>query len=446
MLDQAKRIHLIGIGGIGLSGLAKLLLAQGKVLSGSDLQETPMTQDLEKRGIKIHYGHHLINLDQEVDLIIYSSAVPEINVERAWAKERGIPERTYAQALGEFSKQYSTIVVTGTHGKSTTTAMLGLMLEAAGYDPTVLVGSLVPTFKEGNIRIGKSRFFVVEGCEYQANMLNLHPESIVLTNIEMDHPDFYRDIDHVRNTFKEFVDRLLGDGLVVMNADDPESRKLISDRSVTFGFDQSAQYRLEGNQVYRKEDGEKALGSFTLKIPGDFNKHNALAATAAAMELGVPFEICKQTVEAFTGIWRRFEHVGVVGGVEVISDYGHHPTAMLSTVEAAQAFYPDRRIVLAFQPHQHARTKSLYHEFVQAFSKMMVPTILVEVYDVAGRNEDQSISSNQIVKEVGRENLVFAKDLVEAERLIRETIKPNDLLIVMGAGDIDSVARKLGKG
>lgn len=446
MLDQAKHIHMIGIGGIGLSGLAKLLLAQGKILTGSDLQETPLTQDLEKRGVKIHYGHHLVNLDQEVDLVIYSSAVPETNVERAWAKERGIAERTYAQALGEFSKQYSTIVVTGTHGKSTTTAMLGLMLEAAGYDPTVLVGSLVPSFKDGNIRIGTSRFFVVEGCEYQANMLNLHPESIVLTNIEMDHPDFYRDIDHVRNTFKEFVDRLSGDGLVVMNADDPESRKLISDRSVTFGFDEHAQYRLVGSEVYRTEDGEMPVGSFTLKIPGDFNKHNALAATTAAMELGVPFEICKQTVEAFTGIWRRFEHVGMFGDVEVISDYGHHPTAVLSTVEAAQAFYPDRRIVLAFQPHQHARTKSLYHEFVEVFSKLTVPTILVEVYDVAGRNEDQSISSNQIVQEVAREQLVFAKDLDEADRLIRQTVKPNDLLIVMGAGDIDSVARKLVKG
>ncbi len=446
MLDQAKRIHMIGIGGIGLSGLAKLLLAQGKILTGSDLQETPITKDLEKRGIKIHYGHHLVNLDQDVDLVIYSSAVPETNIERSWAKERGIPERTYAQALGEFSRQYSTIVVTGTHGKSTTTAMLGLILEAAGYDPTVLVGSLVPSFKDGNIRIGKSRFFVVEGCEYQANMLNLHPESIVLTNIEMDHPDFYRDIDHVRGTFKEFVDRLSGDGLVVMNADDLESRKLISDRSVTFGFDQSAQYRLVGNDVYRKEDGETSIGSFTLKIPGDFNKHNALAATTAAMELGIPFEICKQTIESFTGVWRRFEHVGMFGEVEVISDYGHHPTAMLSTVEAAQAFYPDRRIVLVFQPHQHARTKSLYHEFVQAFSKMTVPTILVEVYDVAGRNEDQSISSNQIVQEVARENLVFAKDLDEAETMIRETVKSNDLLIVMGAGDIDSVARKLVKG
>lgn len=443
MLDTAKHIHLIGIGGIGLSGLAKLLLARGVRVTGSDLVETPITQDLQARGVTIHYGHHASSLIDKPDLIIYSSAVPVSNVERVWAQSAGVPERSYAEALGEFSRQYSTIVVTGTHGKSTTTAMLGLILEAAGYDPTVLVGSLVPTFPDGNIRIGHSRFFVVEGCEYQANVLNLHPESIVITNIEMDHPDFYRDIDHVRGVFQELVDRLGGNGLVVLNADDLESRKLVNDRSITFGSASDAHYRLDGGEVFRKEASEIHLGSFHLKIPGAFNRKNALAATALAMELGVPFETCKSTVESFGGIWRRFEHVGSFDGVEVISDYGHHPTAISATIQAAQECYPGRRIVLCYQPHQHARTKRLFHEFVETFRSLDVPTILAEVYDVAGRNEEHAISSKQIVDEVNRDSLVFANDLTQAESLIRSTVQSGDLLIIMGAGDIDSVARRL---
>ncbi len=464
MLDNVTHVHFIGIGGIGMSGLAKLLLAQGKTITGSDLVESPITQDLQRRGVVIAHGHHGEYVDVRTDLVIYSSAVPESNEERRFAKEQGIVERSYAEALGEYTKQFSTIVVTGTHGKSTTTAMLGLILEAAGYDPTILVGSLVPSFPDGNIRIGNSRFFVVEGCEYQANILNLHPESIVLTNIEMDHPDFYRDIDHVRNTFKEFIDRLSGNGLVVLNIDDPQSKMLVTERSITFGTDATAQYRIEpeerpslpvppkpgkggwsptGNNVYRKENGDQPIGSIALQIPGQYNRHNALAAIATAMELGIPFATCKQALESFRGIWRRFEHVGSFNGIDVISDYGHHPTAIAATVQAAKEFYPDRRIVLCYQPHQHARTKKLFNEFVDVFSKLNIPIIIAEVYDVAGRNEDQAVSSRDLVAAVGLDYAVFAKDLFEAETLIRKTVVNNDVLIVMGAGDIDELARKL---
>ena len=218
---------------------------------------------------------------------------------------------------------------------------------------------------------------------------------------------------------------------------------LLTDRSITFGSNVDAQYRISKEQVFRKEDGDATIGSIHLKIPGEFNRKNALAAIATAMELGVPFETCKTTLEAFTGIWRRFEHVGVFNDIEVVSDYGHHPTAIASTVQAAKEFYSDRRIVLCYQPHQHARTKTLFKEFVNIFSTLHVPVILAEVYDVAGRNEDQTISSKDIVQAVGLDNVVYAKDLEDAEKIIRDVVKSQDVLIVMGAGDIDEVARKL---
>lgn len=431
-----------------MSALAKWFLHEGVKVSGSDVHQSEITQDLRRRGAKVFSGHAESQVAQDVDLLLYSPAVPESNPERQTARERGIRECSNFEFLGELSREFSTIVVSGTNGKSTTTAMLGLILEAAGYDPTVLVGSFVPSFKDGNFRIGKGRFFVVEGCEYRANMLHLEPEMIVLTNIEEDHLDFYRDIGHIQATFQEFVDKLKSKGLVVLNADDAVSMKLAADRSVNYGTDKT-------NTAYTvlhrtTQPGEQVVttnhGELRLQIPGAFNAMNALAATAAAMELGVPFETCRRVLADFTGIWRRFERVGLFKGADVISDYGHHPTAVRQTIFATREFFPGRRIVLCFQPHQHDRTKKLFNEFVEVLPLADV-TIVVEIYDVAGRNEDASVSSRDLVDAIkaqdSTKDVRFARDLDAAQRELENLVKPDDVVLIMGAGDIDDLARRL---
>lgn len=430
-----------------MSALAKWFLHEGLNVSGSDIHLSSLTHDLQTRGTRIYSGHADSNLVEGVDLLVYSPAVPESNVERVAARERGIPERTNFEVLGEMSKSFSTIVVTGTNGKSTTTAMLGLILEAAGYDPTVLVGSLVPGFKDGNLRLGKGRFFVVEGCEYRANMMHLEPEMIVLTNIEEDHLDYYRDLAHIQETFQRFVDKLQGSGLVVMNADDAGSVALRVHSPRTYGSSRS-------NPTYafssrKTENGLQHItttaGALTLQVPGEFNVYNALAALAAAMELGVPFETCRRVLKEFRGIWRRFERVGVWRGADVISDYGHHPTAIRQTLEAAREFFPGRRIVLCYQPHQHDRTQKLFKDFVEALPLADV-TVVTEIYDVAGRNTAHTVSSRDLVKEMNRSNTThttYAPDLSAAESQLRDLVEPSDVLLIMGAGDVDNLARRL---
>ena len=455
MLLEKNHFHFVGIGGIGMSALAKFLIAQGKHVSGSDAFASDTVLELKNKGVKISIGHESVNVSMETEVLIFSSAVPSENIERVTARDRNISEVSYAQFLGEVSKGFSTIVVTGTHGKSTTTALLGLMLEAAGYDPTVLVGSFVPTFPEKNLRIGKGRFFVVEGCEYQANMLNLHPEMIVLTNIEEDHLDYYRDINHIRETFQVFADKLIGKGMIVLNAMDEQSMKLKVERPITYAIDAAADYKgtdrlTESGQqtisVSRKEDVNHLLGCMKLIIPGAHNVMNALAATAAAMELGVPFETCVRVMETFPGIWRRFERVGSWHEADVISDYGHHPTAVEKTIAAAREFFPGRRIILCFQPHQHSRTKSLFNGFVDVL-QLADETIVAEIYDVAGRNEEHEMSSRLIVEKIKKEHpdahVIFSQNFDDVKSALELIVRSNDVLIVMGAGDIDSVARDL---
>lgn len=427
MLEDIQRIHFIGAGGIGTSAAAKWCLAHGKTVTGSDLHASPVSDALSRLGATIHSGHAPTNVPDDVDLVVYSPAVPETNVERVRAGELGATQWSYPEFLGALSKEYSTIVVSGTNGKSTTTAMLGLILEAAGYDPTVIVGSLVPGFPMGNVRVGRGRFFVVEGCEYKAAMLHLNPEMIVLTNVEEDHLDYYRDIDHIRETFQTFADKLKGKGLAVWNKNDPESNKLTFDRGVTFGMNVGADY--DGSTI-----------DLTLKVPGAFNRMNALAATAAAMELGVPFETCQRVLSQFGGIWRRFERVGTWRGAEVISDYGHHPTAIRGTIQAAREMFPGQRVVLCFQPHQHSRTKELLDEFVEAM-KTADAVVVPEIYAVAGRTEGDDVSSNDLVAKIP--GAVYAKDLDAAESALRDVVKEGDVLVVQGAGDVDDLARRL---
>ena len=453
---DAKNIYCLGIGGIGVSAIAKLFYLQGKTVAGWDMARSEITDELIKMGIEVIIRPE-VNLPQAADLLIYSPAVPADNIARRQARERGILELSYPEILGEISRTKKTIAVGGTHGKSTTTALVGLLLEAAGYDPLVIVGSIVKSFKYGNLRPGQGDYFVVEGCEHQANMLKIQPETIVITNLEPDHLDYYRDLEHIKEAFRQFVASLPASGQLIFNGDDPASREVAAAAAhkVSFGVEGAADYQ-GGSIVVQPSRQEFILRAPTgatqrmvLRVPGRFNVYNALAASAAALEQGVSLETCQKVLADFSGLRRRFEKVGEYRGALVISDYGHHPTAIKSTLAAARDFYPGRRLILVYQPHQHNRTKNLFKEFAQALAEPDI-LILSDIYDVAGREEaaDQAVSSRLLGEEVkklgGSDKMyLYGGDLNQTLEMIKERVKPNDVLLIMGAGDIDWVARRL---
>lgn len=461
--EGIKRAHVIGAGGIGVSAVAKLLRHHGATVTGSDLSRNEAVEELEQAGIAVAKGHAAANLPADTELVVYSDAVPVENPERQAAAERSIRQLSYFDFLGEYSRGKHTLVVSGTNGKSTTTALLGLILEKAGLDPTVIVGTKVPGWPDRNLRLGHSQYFVVEGCEYRANMLKLAPRTIVLTNIEEDHLDYYRDLAHIRETFQKFVGKLPADGTLILNADDHISFHEIEPKSafVTYGLDHPADYvgRVhavgDGRQTFgitRTLGQEHLLGEFTMAVPGIFNVQNALAAAAAAFELGVTPETVRAALAEFRGVWRRFEKVGERHGAPIISDYGHHPSAVKLTLAGARSFYPDRRLVLCFQPHQRNRTRKLFAEFVASFDGADF-LVLPEIYDVAGREEaaDRDISSRELVKAVlardsehGRERpVIYSPDLTAARQELERLLLPNDVALVMGAGDVYNICRSL---
>ncbi len=455
-LLEAKKVHVIGIGGVGVSAVAKILSSRGVLVTGSDAEESPLVEDVRAEGILVHVGHDAGNLPADADAIIYSGAVPASNAERVAAQDQNIPQFSYSEALGEISKQYKTIAVSGTHGKSTVTAMLGSILIAAGLDPLVLVGTRVKTLQHGNVHLGQGEWFVVEACEHEAQMMKLSPTYIVVNNLESDHLDFYHSFEKLSETFAEYVKKVAPQNCIV-NADESSVRKLFGEQfaqTKSFGFSEfatatkiGARHILDGAQNAEFfVGGEQKI--LSLRIPGAFNVSNAAAAFTAAVAIGVSPDVALAALDAYPGSWRRFERVGFVNGAPVISDYGHHPTAVNATVQATKEFFPGRRVLLVYQPHQHHRTGSLYPEFVSALA---APDALVlhEIYDVRGREraEDQSVSSSQLLKDVaaardGKPHW-YAANLTEAADLIRTHALPDDVVVVMGAGDIYKVAHEV---
>jgi len=457
-LGDRTSVHCIGIGGIGISAVAKLLAARGVKVFGSDETESEITRDAATAGISVLIGHRAENVSSEISAVIYSEAVPFDNPERVAARERGIPELAGAEVIGALTGEMRAIAVSGTNGKSTTTAILGLILEAAGWDPTVIVGSKVKSFPLGNVRVGKSDWLVLEADEYRAKFLNYSPEAIVVTNIEEDHLDFYHGIRDITEAFQKFVSRARPGGLVCLNADDAASNDISCDagsgcRLATFGMETPADYlarnlRVEqGSQrfdILRTSGHEERLGEYTLRIPGRFNVMNALAAASCALELGIGPEIIRGVLEKFPGIWRRFEVVGEREGATIVSDYGHHPTAIRGTLSAAREFYPGRRIVLVFQPHHHRRTRALFDQFAESFKGADL-TILADVYDVAGREEGDRVPTDELVAAAKKEGaaVLCGGSLDATRKVVEEQARPGDVVIIMGAGDIDTIARHL---
>lgn len=454
--SEMKSVHLVGIGGIGVSALARFFAARGASVGGSDGVHFRGEEALKEMGVQVTIGHRESSVSENAECLIYSPAVLEDNPERVEARRRGIPELSYPQALGELMKDQYGIAISGTNGKTTTTALLGLILEEASKDPTVVVGGIVPAWK-GNFRYGKSDLFVAEGCEYRRHMLNLSPQMIILTNVEEDHLDYYKDISDIKSAFIEYMKNLPKEGVFVYNADDLNVIDLCVCNTPALKVSFSL---FEGADAYPKDismgDGVQSfvlvwkkneMGTVRTKLPGAFNIANILAASAAALSLGVSFGSIARAVEKFTGVERRFERVGEYRGALVISDYAHHPTSVQGTIDATRELFPGRRIVAVFQPHQTDRTKKLFNEFVEAL-RGADELILAEIYQVAGREEEgKVVSSRDLVEAI---NLLqpgysrYAENIEVAQKYIEETPDlSNAVILVMGAGDIDNLARAL---
>ncbi|MDP3710468.1 MAG: UDP-N-acetylmuramate--L-alanine ligase [bacterium] len=425
-------VHFVGIGGIGVSALAKYYLSTGALVSGSDLKPSEITRELEKLGAKIKIGtHNKKNIPKDTNLVIYTPAVVANNKEIEEAHKRDLTVLSYPQAVGELTWKYKTITISGTHGKSTTTAMIGLVLTEGYFDPTVIIGSKVREFGPpaggSNFRKGLGHHLVLEADEWNRSLLNYHPTIAVMTNVDADHLDTYGNIESIEKTFVEYLAKVPDSGKIVANADDPRLKKIVK----KFG---------EKVIWFSLRDKEAPKIASLLKIPGEHNVSNALAALKLGRYLGIHEPDILRALSQFQGIWRRFEFKGMIRGAFVYTDYGHHPSEIRATIKAAREKFPIRRIVCVYQPHQYQRLGYLWDDFVEAFD-MVDLLCLVPVYDVAGRETKEArkqFNSEKLAQEIARrgKEVHHLKDQKEAVKFIQSHAHSGDVIIVMGAGDI----------
>ncbi|MCX6760883.1 MAG: UDP-N-acetylmuramate--L-alanine ligase [Candidatus Nealsonbacteria bacterium] len=431
-----EKAHFIGIGGIGVSALAKYYLKKGFRVSGSDLVSSEIIESLKKQGAKIFTGKHSAkNLIKNASLVIYSPAVQSGNPELKEARKRKIKIQSYPQVLGQLTREYFTIAVSGTHGKSTTTAMLGLLFIKAGFDPTIILGTKLKELGNSNCRVGKSQYLIIEADEHFASFLNYWPRIIVLTTVEEDHLDYYKNLKNIISAFKKYLGHLDKDGILIANKDDNNVLRLS---------------RKIKNTVYYslKQKDSKKLKSI-LRAPGEHNISNALAALSVARTLKIPDKISFQALSSYTHAWRRFEiHKIKIKGkrITLISDYGHHPTEVRVTLKAAREKYPKKKILCVFQPHQYQRTYYLFRDFVKIFKKSPVDNMIItDIYDVAGREEKEikkQVSAEKLVEAINENKTIYVpkKELLG---YLEKNLETGQVLIIMGAGDIYGITLSL---
>ena len=424
-LSDIKKVHFIGIGGIGMSALARLFLSEKKIVSGSDRSPSDITWALEGEGITFSSEQLAENISGDTDLVVYTEAMSHDHEELVRARELGIPTINYFDALGMVANEYYLIAVAGSHGKTTTTAMIIDILESAGFDPSGIVGSLRASTKS-NYRAGKSKYFVVEACEYKRDFLSLTPDVLVITNIEHEHVDYYKDLTAVQEAFREFAQQVREGGVVILN----------------FGGENIAPI-LEGLTVSIVDYGKYFDPLMKLEVPGVHNQLNASAALAVAERVGIGREVSERALTQFAGTWRRFEYKGEVNGAKVYDDYGHHPTEITATIRGARELYPDKKLTLVFQSHTYTRTNELFDNFVDALG-LADMTYILPIY--AAREENVSGISHTMlasaVVERGRPALAL-DTFDEAVAHITASANENDLILVMGAGDVTEIATKL---
>ncbi len=443
MYGKIDKIHFVGIGGIGMSGIAEVLLNLGYKVSGSDLRRSEITERLATLGGEIFYGHLRENV-VGADVVVISSAVKNDNPEVQEARENLVPVIPRAEMLAELMRMKYGIAIAGTHGKTTTTSMVATLLGFAGIDPTIVIGGRLNSLGS-NARLGQGKFLVAEADESDGSFLKLSPTIAVVTNIDADHLDFYSGIEEIKDTFVEFINKVPFYGLAVLCIDNDNVADIIpqvNKRFMTYGLSAQADIRacdikLEGlNTSFVTQFRGERLGEISFKMPGAHNVLNALAAIGVALELNVSFSVIQEGFRDFGGVGRRFQVKGEVNDIMVVDDYGHHPTEIRATLAAATAGW-DRRLVVVFQPHRYTRTKELYDEFVKAFHDAEV-LILTDIYP-AGEEPIEGVTAEALARSVrqhGQKDVTHISDQEELVGHLLEILKPGDILLTLGAGNI----------
>ncbi len=456
--SQPASIYFVGIGGISMSGLAEILKDAGFQVSGSDRSKSPLTEALERKGITVFYGQRSENITKDIDCIVFTSAIRKDNPEYIAAIKQGIPTLTRAQLLGQMMKNYQTpIAVSGTHGKTTTTSMISEILLKADTDPTLLEGGMLKSIG-GNIRVGKSGYFLTEACEYTNSFLSFFPKISIILNVEEDHLDFFKDLADIRHSFHEFARLLPREGCLIINGDIENYKELTADLScpvitccdnkTTAAGEPADYYPTDisfdhlGHASFTLNCSTKGPRQFKLQVPGKHNISNAIASIALADLLQIEDSVIADALYHFSGADRRYEYKGTIGGVTVIDDYAHHPTEIEATLRAA-ANAPHQRLWCVFQPHTYTRTKAFMKDFAKALS-LADKVVLTDIY--AARETDHlGISSETLQKELqdlGQECYYFPT-FDEIENFLLENCINGDMLITMGAGDVHKIGENL---
>ncbi|HKY64556.1 MAG TPA: UDP-N-acetylmuramate--L-alanine ligase [bacterium] len=449
MFQRYQNLHFVGIGGIGMSGIAEVLLNLGYRVSGSDQKRSPITARLKKQGAKIHYGHKAGHVDG-AHVVVISSAVKESNPEVAAARKQGIPVIPRAEMLAELMRLKYGVAVAGSHGKTTTTSLVGQILSGAGLDPTLVIGGRVNSLRS-NAKLGKGEFLVAEADESDGSFLKLNPTVAVITNVDPEHLDHYKDFEALKETFVAFANKVPFYGAIVACADHPVVQELIprfQRKVVTYGLESAADYSAEGlsqeglSQRFTVYFRKEKLGEVLLQSPGRHSIANALAAIAVGRELDIPFRKIAAALRGFRGIERRFQLL-CNNGITVIDDYGHHPVEIRATLKALREAFPKRRLVTLFQPHRYTRTRDLFQDFTQAFGEAD-KVFLTEVY-AAGEEPIVGVSSRSLFDAMDQQKVVYHPDKQSLAAAVAEQAEKGDVVLTLGAGDITKIGHDLAK-
>ena len=443
--DSPVHIYFIGIGGISMSGLAEILLNKNFKVSGSDMKESDLTNLLSERGATIFYGQRYENITDDIDVIVYTSAIKEDNPEWQAMKDKNIPSLSRAELLGQLMKNYELpVAISGTHGKTTTTSMITHIFMEAKQDPTVMIGGTLPLIGS-DYRVGKGNTIILESCEYCNSFHYFFPTIAVVMNVDEDHLDFFKDLDDIKASFRRFAALAEENGRIVGNADDDNTMDALAGLPVfTFGIERKADLRAEnlvwdhGMPEFDMVADGKIYAHLTLKVGGMHSVYNALAAAASAYLLGIDGSAVKAGLETFTGAGRRFEYKGELNGAKIYDDYSHHPSELHALFSMAKSFGYER-IVCAFQPHTYTRTKALFDDFVEQL-RSVDQVILAEIFAAREKNTI-GISSRDLAEQIP--GAVYCPTLEDVTELIRKTARPGDLILTVGAGNIVSVADTL---